>query len=529
MSSRWLVVFWELVCLLSESQSSSCLNGWKGYNHHCYKLFTNTKTWYDAKNDCINHGGNLVKIEKSAENFWLKNNQFTQEDPWIGAYTSSHVNWLWVSDNSDVVYNDWRTPQPDDSDGNEDCVQMYTHGWNDLDCTKSCPYICEKEDDCRPGPADILFIMDTSYRNDKQLNDSKVSVKAIVNKLSIGADDFLAAVMTYSFEAKIEFSFDTFTDKASMISSIDSITGILGPSYLDKALDKSNEVFNILSTYGARPDVHRYIIIVSDGMSTYRRKAIHEARTLQSQGIRIFVIGNGEQVDQIEQLQLASSSKYISPAGREDDITNAILMETVNSDCKDCSLHTATDILVLVDVSMHQMSLQLTLDDLSDLEDKALNYNPNIHVSMATFDFTAQLKFTFNHFTVKDDVILNSQIGIATTNRMSNISAALAFSRHTGFTGSRADARKMLVVFSNEGWTDLDDVRHQRQALNKDNVTVAFVTVGRYADLDSAYSVSEKPSHVYYIESHADLVRFQALVAQTSHVYCPDNIFNIRQ
>ncbi|XP_069127881.1 collagen alpha-5(VI) chain-like [Argopecten irradians] len=399
-----------------------------------------------------------------------------------------------------------------------------------FDCSCSNRYTGSTcETDCRPGPADILFIMDSSYSTEKHFNDSKASVTAIVNKLSIGTDDFLVACMTYSFDVTVEFSFDKFTDKASVITAINRLTNKGGSSYLDKALTKSKQMLSFASTYGARKSVRKYIIIISDGLSTLRKNAIDDAWQLKSQGVRVVAIGNGEQVEQKELLNLATVKQYVFPAGRENDVTNAILMETVNSSCTDCSIHKMTDILFLVDVSLHQTSLQLTLDALRDLEQKVLDFNSDTQVGMATFDLTVQSKFPFNFYTKRDDILDNSQIGIATTNVTSNISAALAFARHTGFTGARADARKMLVVFSNEGWTDLDDVRQHRQALNMDNVTVGFITVGRYADLASTYSVSEKPSHVYYIESHADFDRFEALVAQTTHAECPNDIFDVRQ
>ncbi|XP_069135285.1 collagen alpha-5(VI) chain-like [Argopecten irradians] len=369
--------------------------------------------------------------------------------------------------------------------------------------------------------------MDSSYSTDKHLNDSKSSITAIVKKLSIGIDDFHVAVITYSFDVTVEFAFNQFTDKASVISAVNNLTGTRGPSFLDKALKKSKDIFSAI--YGARTSVRKYIIVISDGLATQREKAKYGAWELKSQGIRIFAIGNGEQVDQTELLQLATAQQYVFPAGREDDVTNAILMETVSSNCTDCSLHKMTDILFLVDDSQNQKSLQLTLDALTDLEDKVLNNNADTHVGMATFDLTVQLKYPLNYYKDRNDIIINSQIGISTTNRKSNISAALVFARHTGLTGSRSDARKMLVLFSNEGWTDLDDVRQQRQALNMDNVTVVFVTIGQDADLDIAYSVAERASDVYYIENHNDFERFNALVAQTAHVECPGNLFDIRK
>ncbi|XP_033729913.1 collagen alpha-5(VI) chain-like [Pecten maximus] len=398
------------------------------------------------------------------------------------------------------------------------------------DCSCTARYngsTCET--DCRPGPADVIFIIDSSYSAEQHFNDSKAIVIAIVNKLAIGTDDFHVGVLKYSFNTSVEFSFNNFTDKGQVLSAIDKITRIAGPSYLDTALDKAKEMFSSSSTFGARTHVNQYIIIVSDGLSTLRTEAIRDAQILRSQGIRIFAIGNGEQVDQTELLQLATASQYVFPAGKEDDVTNAILMETVSNNCTDCSLHTTTDILFLVDVSLYQTSLQQTLDALRDLIYTALDYNANTHVGMATFDLTAKFKFHINQYTEKDTILLHSQIGLATTNRKSNISAALAFARETGFNSARSDARKVLVLFSSESWSDLDNIRQQRQALNMDNVTVAFVMIGRSADLVTAYYVAEHASHVFYIENDPDLYRFDALVAQTSHVECPNDIFDIRQ
>ncbi|OWF35921.1 collagen alpha-5(VI) chain-like [Mizuhopecten yessoensis] len=385
------------------------------------------------------------------------------------------------------------------------------------------------EIDCRPGPADILFIIDASLSTEKHFNDSKATVTAIINKLPIGADDFQIAVMKYSFDATMEFSFSTYTDKADLVSAIDNISPIMGPSYLDKALDKAKEVFGISSSFGARAQVFQYLIIVSDGLSTLRTEAVKDAQTLKNRGIKVLTVGNGEQVDQTELLQLATASQYVFSGGKEDDTTNVILIETVNTSCTDCLLNTMTDMVFVVDISKHQTVLQQTLDALKDLIYKALDYNPNTQVGMVTFDLTATLKFNLNQYTDRDKILLNSQIGLATTNQKSNITAALTFVRENGFNSNRPNSRKMLVVFSNKGWTDVDGILRERQALNMDNVLVVFVSVGRSADLVTVYTVAERVSDVYFIEQDADLVRFNALVAQTTHVECPFDIFDIRK
>ncbi|XP_060064713.1 von Willebrand factor A domain-containing protein 2-like [Ylistrum balloti] len=419
----------------------------------------------------------------------------------------------------------------DDSCLSDPCLNggMCNRVASNYDCSCTNRYIgtvCET--DCRPGPADILFIMDASFRAEKQFSDSKAIVTSIVNKLSIGIDDFQVAILKYSFDVSVEFSFNTYTNKTAMIAAIDNITAIAGPSYLDKALDKAKEIFSSSSTFGARSQVLQYTIIISDGLSTLRTEAVYDAQVLRSQGVKILAIGNGEQVDQTELLQLATASQYVFPCGKEDNVADVIFMETVSSNCTDCALHTMVDILFLVDVSKHQMLLQQTLDTVKDLLYKATEYNSNTYVGMATFDLTTQFKFSLNQYTDRDAILLNSQIGLSSTNRNSNVSAALEFARESGFTGSRSDARKILVMFSNEGWSDRDEIVQQRESLSMNNVTVAFVTVGRSADLETAFTVAERASDVFYIEQNTDLVRLYALVAQTAYVECPDNIFDIR-
>ncbi|XP_069136198.1 lactose-binding lectin l-2-like isoform X2 [Argopecten irradians] len=143
-----MILLYRLVLpvILLAYSSESCPDNWTEYNDHCYRLFTDTRTWSDAQDECIKHGSNLVKIETPEENSWLKNNQFIQGNPWIGAYTVTRVVWIWVSDNSTVTYNDWAAWEPNDSGGEEDCVHIHSGGWNDLPCTSTVSHICEKED-----------------------------------------------------------------------------------------------------------------------------------------------------------------------------------------------------------------------------------------------------------------------------------------------------------------------------------------------------------------------------------------------
>ena len=64
---------------------------------------------------------------------------------WIGLHRDpkNKSRWLWV-DGSYVTYTNWYNGEPNDNNGEEDCVEMSSTGkWNDQNCNDSVSYICE--------------------------------------------------------------------------------------------------------------------------------------------------------------------------------------------------------------------------------------------------------------------------------------------------------------------------------------------------------------------------------------------------
>lgn len=70
------------------------------------------------------------------KNFWIGLNDLTRE----GWYT-------WISDYSAVTYTDWMSGNPDNHHGVEDCCEIRGSNWNDVDCSVSYSFICEKNAD----------------------------------------------------------------------------------------------------------------------------------------------------------------------------------------------------------------------------------------------------------------------------------------------------------------------------------------------------------------------------------------------
>ena len=54
--------------------------------------------------------------------------------------------WIWVSDHKALNYSDFNPGQPDNADGNGNCLRMsglHDFRWEAADCAESAFFICE--------------------------------------------------------------------------------------------------------------------------------------------------------------------------------------------------------------------------------------------------------------------------------------------------------------------------------------------------------------------------------------------------
>ena len=96
--------------------------------------------------------------------------------------------------------------------------------------------------DCRPGPADIVFIVDTSSSLETSANRSLDFITEFIKRIPIGPDDFQVGVITYDFEANVLFDLDDHNTSLSMIAELQRIKGEDSATYTLPALQKAKEV-----------------------------------------------------------------------------------------------------------------------------------------------------------------------------------------------------------------------------------------------------------------------------------------------
>ncbi|XP_067337812.1 hepatic lectin-like isoform X1 [Channa argus] len=142
-----------------------CEEGWELHGGKCYYFSNNRSSWNQSREECVHHGGDLVKIDSREEQSFLvkrlRNKMNEAEDKfWIGLTDSQEEDrWLWVDGSElDTSLKFWSGKEPDNWKGTnevnpdgQDCVRMGEKGgavdlkcWFDQSCNKPHKSICDK-------------------------------------------------------------------------------------------------------------------------------------------------------------------------------------------------------------------------------------------------------------------------------------------------------------------------------------------------------------------------------------------------
>lgn len=96
-------------------------------------LQSNLKSWSDSKTSAEDKGGTLASIHCEQQNTQVKN--MITSNSWIGG-TDADVEgqWKWA-DGTEFEFTNWNSNEPNNLDGVQHCMQLYTFGkWDDLNC-----------------------------------------------------------------------------------------------------------------------------------------------------------------------------------------------------------------------------------------------------------------------------------------------------------------------------------------------------------------------------------------------------------
>ena len=105
-------------------------------------------TQLEASRRCHSFGGELatVKNRQQQEEVYKLAARFELYTVWLGASDRiSEGKWMWW-DGSNLDFTKWQGRNPDNTEGNENCLHMHVHsggGWNDIPCEHSNSFVCQ--------------------------------------------------------------------------------------------------------------------------------------------------------------------------------------------------------------------------------------------------------------------------------------------------------------------------------------------------------------------------------------------------
>ncbi|XP_071141247.1 uncharacterized protein [Mytilus edulis] len=412
--------------------------------------------------------------------------------------------------------------------------------WADFSCDCSKRFngtTCEK--DCRPGHADITFIVDTSSSQENDINRTVEFISKFVNKLPMGKNEYQFSVITYGFKAHLLFDFNDFSSKTDIKLALKQIHGNHSPTYTKLALSKAVEIAQSTTSGSRLSKASHHIILLYDGLSSDRygteeyvnslnRLPVYR-RTIRS----IITVAVGSSIDYSEMINISNKPEYTFGLLHFDDVYNKILRDTSHRDCTDCTLHTDTDIIILQDINTNQNSAgyRSRQEAIRRVIEKVVRYNADAHIGLYSYTNNVSQVFSLFWSNNTDKMVAAALQVDRKRNLTSNLSFALNQLRQKGFisiNGGRGSNRKIIVIVSDGKWLDFANIKREVTLLQQSHIEVVGVVAGQDCSYDNFVSVLFDPSHVYYVAEN-DFTSLESFAGMTSYYKCDNDIFIKRQ
>ncbi|KAL3861910.1 hypothetical protein ACJMK2_007923 [Sinanodonta woodiana] len=368
---------------------------------------------------------------------------------------------------------------------------------------------------CHPQPADMIFLLDSSVSQTEQNFKNQLHfVSNFTKQVLIGPNDTQISVIKFSSDAMIEFDLNTHDNNISLNEAIQSIQFKPGITRTDKALLKAYEIADS-SRNRLRPNRKRarvFVIIITDGMSTYREDTKNAAKELKKLNLEgIATIGIGNQVSHQELRDIATSSSNSPNVFSVDNFDSlyTIVTQLVHVTCKECSKSAVSDVILMIDESVNTSDIESlkvfaglrdTASKLIQFMDTLGNKDNDTHVSLTSFSNNVTTHVRFSDNLSRSELLLNTSRILHKENVISNISSALFYANMHGFdetNGGRVEARKFLVILTN-GRFNLDlyfELEKERSLENK--IKIITVGFGSNINVDQLQIIATGPYHVF--------------------------------
>ncbi|XP_043216493.1 C-type Lectin CRL-like [Amphibalanus amphitrite] len=127
-------------------EDGECPFGWSRHQNRCYFVTLQKTTWYLAHRSCasLQRRARLASVHLESSEFI---DALLQDAPdvWVGLVRLNDDGEFVWSDNSALDYTNWLEDQPNNYDGEQDCVLLEGsgHKWNDRKCDLQQYALCQ--------------------------------------------------------------------------------------------------------------------------------------------------------------------------------------------------------------------------------------------------------------------------------------------------------------------------------------------------------------------------------------------------
>lgn len=116
-----------------------------GLKGRALKVYSEKKSWSEARKTCQAEGGDLVTVDDPLVNAWLADQK---EVLWIGATDEGHEGqFLWTNGKSTSATKEfWHPHEPNNCCGGQNCAVVNFHSpghWDDQGCAVGHPFACQ--------------------------------------------------------------------------------------------------------------------------------------------------------------------------------------------------------------------------------------------------------------------------------------------------------------------------------------------------------------------------------------------------
>ncbi|KAK3084780.1 hypothetical protein FSP39_018800 [Pinctada imbricata] len=327
--------------------------------------------------------------------------------------------------------------------------------------------------DCRPGPVDLLFVLDTSSSSRDDCDRIKDYMSTIVNQIPVGPDDFQIAAITYSFRPTLQWSFSQYSDNKTVLQAIDTIHCTGGATYTGKAIE-----------YAIETEVIPY----------------SKAGMWMAKGIKLYVVGLGHYVDHRELHAMVDDSH--------------------------CLEDSSTDIVLLLDSSSKERIKYSTKAAIELVEYLDVG-NTDIQMGIMSYSEATQVILPIEKHTQNDLSSSITKTRLRSTQE-TNISDAIKSGKTELDNFGRTNSKKVLVLFTDGNGNTAMESKSFIQDTVGEGINVFIFGIGEDVGHETIRNIVTDSFYGLLSADTNDYTPLRTIKSESWRTTCNENIFHIR-